>query len=325
MKDKFLHIDSTSLAEQQEFIAWVKYGTNADQWKNWLKSHPQSYEGVEEAKKIVNVLKFAPSAHVVDKQRLWERIEESTDGTIIELSEGYNKVRKLYRISLGAIAASFLLLFALMPLLRQNTLVTAGVGESITLVLPDNSQIYLNADSEIKYREKGWDKGRKVELEGEAFFEVEKGSTFTVLTDNGKVQVLGTKFNVFSRNEVFEVKCTEGRVKVTNKNERASKILQAGDVVKLNDTNEFESKPFQAKFDWRKSAYTYNIVPLRDVFAEIERQFDVEINASPQIMSMSFTGVLETKKLDKALHMATWSMRLSYEISGNKIEIERIQ
>lgn len=325
MNEKYLHIDSASLAEDQDFISWVKYESRASDWSEWLNEYPDQKAKVNQARQLVSVLQFDTEKLPINKDQLWSRIDESTSGAVVELEKSTRTINRYYIGSILAIAASFILLFAIMPLLRQSNTITVAPGESITHVLPDNSKVYINADSKIIYDKRDFASDREIELIGEAFFEVEKGSNFKVVTNNGTIQVLGTKFNVFSRDESFEVKCTEGRVQVSSKKGKGKEILQAGDIVRLSTSKELERIPFKAKFDWRKDAYTYNIVPLAQVFDEIERQFNVEIIASPQIESMSFTGPLETKNLDKALYMVTWPMSLNYKVTGKTIEIERNQ
>ncbi len=99
-------------------------------------------------------------------------------------------------------------------------------AENKEVVLPDTSEILLNADSQISYSEKKWDKERNVSLEGEAFFKVAKGKRFTVSTEHGTVAVLGTQFNVENRKGFFEVTCFEGLVSVTFNNKETK--LPAG-------------------------------------------------------------------------------------------------
>ena len=80
--------------------------------------------------------------------------------------------------------------------------------------LPDSSFVALNMGSELYYTKKGWQTERRVELKGEAFFKVKKGSIFEVETDQGIISVLGTEFNVKSWNNYFEVTCYSGLVRV---------------------------------------------------------------------------------------------------------------
>ncbi len=96
------------------------------------------------------------------------------------------------------------------PMTQVNTL----AHQKTTIVLPDASKVTLNALSEVEFNKNGWDEKREINLKGEAYFKVQKGKTFDVVTSNGIVAVVGTKFSVKQRHHYFEVKCFEGIVKV---------------------------------------------------------------------------------------------------------------
>lgn len=89
-------------------------------------------------------------------------------------------------------------------------------GEIASLTLPDNSQVTLNAGSQVVYSGNRFNTRRKIQLTGEAYFKVTKGNTFSVVTTEGTVTVLGTTFNVRSRDEKLSVFCYTGKVKVSD-------------------------------------------------------------------------------------------------------------
>ena len=113
-------------------------------------------------------------------------------------------------------AAAFIIGFTLVSVFFSKDLTTIETmaSEKTTVTLPDNSTAQLNSKSEISYSEKKWDKKRTVNLKGEAYFKVAKGSKFDVKTTAGIVSVHGTQFNVKNRKNYFEVKCFEGLVGV---------------------------------------------------------------------------------------------------------------
>lgn len=132
------------------------------------------------------------------------------------------KRRKFFRVSAG-IAASLLVLLGLFYYLwgtqttwRQKEVVyKTEFGERLEVKLDDGSVVTLNANSTLRWVE-DWSKakGRQATLEGEAFFKVKKqhGIPFTVHTHDVAVEVLGTSFNVDSREEKTKVYLDEGRV-----------------------------------------------------------------------------------------------------------------
>ena len=83
----------------------------------------------------------------------------------------------------------------------------------MVVTLPDNSIVTLRGGSELSYAPYWWFADRSLQFEGEAFFDVEKGSSFTVQSDNGVTQVLGTSFSIYANDENYEVFCKTGKVK----------------------------------------------------------------------------------------------------------------
>ena len=77
-----------------------------------------------------------------------------------------------------------------------TTTETAARGTHLAVVLPDGSNVNLNAESQLKYKPYWWFASRNVTLTGEAYFEVKSGSRFSVKSGNNEVRVLGTSFNV---------------------------------------------------------------------------------------------------------------------------------
>src|SRR5690625_184565 len=124
----------------------------------------------------------------------------------------------------GGIAASIALVIGLYFLIagkgdflqgQQELVYRTGFGEKLDIELDDGSQITLNANSVLRWAEDWQDnKDRQVVLEGEAFFEVKRqdGIPFTVMTDDVAVEVLGTSFNVDSRESSTRVYLDEGKI-----------------------------------------------------------------------------------------------------------------
>src|SRR5690625_2537866 len=131
----------------------------------------------------------------------------------------------------GGIAASIALVIGLYFLIagngdflqgQQELVYRTGFGEKLDIELDDGSQITLNANSVLRWAEDWQDnKDRQVVLEGEAFFEVKRqdGIPFTVMTDDVAVEVLGTSFNVDSRESSTRVYLDEGKINLKLKKE----------------------------------------------------------------------------------------------------------
>ena len=125
------------------------------------------------------------------------------------------KVVKLQQNWFTRVAAVLIIGLGLFFAYENNNVTYYGTNDIIPIVkLPDNSEVAINNNSEIEYQKWFWKNNRTIDLKGEAYFKVAKGKTFEVNTNLGKVTVLGTQFNVNSKDNTFEVTCYEGKVKV---------------------------------------------------------------------------------------------------------------
>lgn len=191
----------------------------------------------------------------------------------------------------------------------------ATPGKTINLAFQDGSEVWLNDGSRIQYKTKEWDLKRAIELEGEAFFKVSKGSPFTVQSKNGIITVLGTQFNVNSWGNKLYVECYEGKVQV-----------QSGDqvtVITANESVRVIGGIMQAKQNisdtspaWQGGDSRFYEDQLSFVCDELERQYQIEVDlkASDRI----FTGNFREGDLDKALRSICKPLGLKYSISLDK-------
>ena len=220
------------------------------------------------------------------------------------------------------------------PLLRMAAVLVAGValfyflftndqvlietlaGQKTEVELPDASLVVINALSEIRYDEDSWSKNRVIELEGEAFFDVSKGNSFDVVTSMGTVSVLGTEFNVKQRKNFFEVRCFEGKVQV--KTPLHLEILEPGEHLLLyKDQLQLGQNRFKQP-DWVKNMSSFQRVPLSEVFAELERQYDIELKIQDAPVTTLFTGSFVHGNLENALQSITQPLNLVYRIETPK-------
>ena len=143
-----------------------------------------------------------------------------------------NKKSKVikFRSILYFTAAAVIILFAGLGFLTDlfDSSSIKVIAESKQKInLPDSSVIKVNEGSSINYSTKRWNEKRVVKLKGEAFFDVKPGNQFKVITEKGKVTVLGTSFNIKESESILEVACYTGKVKVEAFS--YTEILEPGD------------------------------------------------------------------------------------------------
>jgi ferric-dicitrate binding protein FerR (iron transport regulator) len=215
------------------------------------------------------------------------------------------------------IAAVFILGIGLYTYLDRdqiNTFATIS-GQKQSITLPDNSVVTLNESSELFYKASQWEDERILNLKGEAYFDVEKGKRFDVITDQGTVSVLGTEFNVLSREGVFKVSCYEGLVQVAYNGSLIQ--VPAGTEFTLGSGNLLKSDVLLSQPTWLTNMSVFENAAFKNVILELENQYQVKIQF-PKDTNRSFTGAFEHDDLENALRSITQPLDMTYIIRNDK-------
>ena len=225
------------------------------------------------------------------------------------------KVIKMPLMRYVAVAASFVLLLGIGYFATNKTYETQ-VASQENILLPDNSRVILNAKSELSYNKVLFYLNRNIHLDGEAFFEVEKGSTFSVLTENGSVKVLGTKFNVTTRDNYFETSCFEGKVGVKTAND--SKILTKGKSVRFIDQIKEREGEFNAdQPSWMEGMSRFKSTSLKYVIEDLEIHFGVTFTIDKKIDTSSlYTGAFSHDNIKNAMENVFPPMGIMYSVDN---------
>ena len=193
----------------------------------------------------------------------WEKSEADVWAELeskIEIKPKVKSVSLLPKIGQWAAAAVLLLLVGLLGLVSTFTkTVECLPGEYVVAELPDGSKVDLNAASTLKYYPLKWKFERKLKFEGEGYFTVRKGSTFTVVSANGTTQVLGTSFNIYARNNNYRVTCLTGKVQV-NSLTNESVVLTPNVHVELEEGKLVVKKMFKAEYalGWKNKEFFFS-------------------------------------------------------------------
>ncbi|KIO78351.1 hypothetical protein TH53_04270 [Pedobacter lusitanus] len=214
-----------------------------------------------------------------------------------------------------------------------NTISTAA-GENYQVILPDGSKIKLNAKSSLKYPASfAGNTDRRVELSGEAYFEVakDKKHPFKVKTNAQEVEVLGTHFNINSYTDHAATQTTllEGSVKVsplgyTDLKERAAHavLLKPGEqaVQKANSITTASADIEQA-VAWKEGWFFFKSTRLQDVLGEAAKWYDLEIIYRGPVPTDHFTGkIAKNASLGKFIRLLQLS-DIKFSIEGRKMII----
>lgn len=308
-----------------DFIHWVKSDETVARGE-WYRSVSEdgNEEWIPQARELVRSLAFRESVITpAQLSRMWKAIDKATD--VPQASAEKPTIRR-FHIGRWAAAASVLLLLGaaiwLIPQYfdGQSITTTTALAQTSDVALPDGSSAQLNASSSLSYSNEAWEEERLVKLSGEAFFQVKKGEKFTVKTDRGQVQVLGTSFNVFDRDGDFHVTCHTGKVRVNTGDQEV--ILSPGTKCHLIDGQLVKSDiQIDPGKTWMQGYFLYDNEGLDNVFAEVERQFDVKVDYTRINNNRRYSGFFISNDLEKALQSICWPLRLTYKIEGKNVTI----
>ena len=201
---------------------------------------------------------------------------------------------------------------------KYNTILVPP-GQRINIILADNSNVWLNANTSFRYPIKFSQKNRTVYLDGEAYFDVSKNKKkpFIVKTDQGDVLVTGTSFNVeaYSTFDTFETSLFEGSVEI-HKNDAKLTTLKPNEKATINDNKMLISK-IQDTDDylWKNGLIAFNNKQLKDILISLEKYFDINIQIdSEKLPQHTYTGKFrQSDGVDYALRVLQRSIRFNYE------------
>ena len=259
-------------------------------------------------------------AKIAEKSEQFEMPEFQQDKVYTQIQEHTQKkqkVRKLIPNWTLAVAASVAVLLGVFFFTGNETVYTTSFGEQLAVVLPDGSQVQLNAKSELSFDNSNWKQGKRLlSLDGEAYFKVEKGSKFTVHTALGAVSVLGTQFNVKKTKDFIDVRCYEGSVAVIDP--LNSVVLTPGMGYQRAAGEQAEHTSFSGLApSWLSGESSFNTTPLKVVFEELEKQYKIKIIAKGINTELLYTGSFTNSNLEVALQTVCSPMQLTYIAGEN--------
>lgn len=209
--------------------------------------------------------------------------------------------------------------------IAYNTITTPRGGQ-YQVVLPDGSQVWLNAASSIKFPTAFTGTERRVEITGEAYFEVAKNPAmpFIVKTYRQEVKVLGTHFNIMAYNDERALKTTliEGSIMLTSGG--YAHVLKPGDQSVLNDQGAVKIMPdadVDGAIAWKNGLFQFKDEYIQNILRQAARWYDVEVSYQGKVPVRQFTGKISRQvKLSALLNMFKYA-GLNFTIEGKKITI----
>jgi transmembrane sensor len=214
--------------------------------------------------------------------------------------------------------------------IAYNTITTPRGGQ-YQVNLPDGSKIWLNASSSLKYPTLFSKNERRVELSGEAYFEIAKMTfkasghknvrmPFIVVTSKQQVEVLGTHFNINSYEDEAMTKTTllEGAVRVSQVGSRKTVNLLPGQQSVLNNNNlSTRAVDTDEAVAWKNGYFQFNESDLGTIMRQLSRWYNIEVIFKDNKKSEEFFHFKASRNLELN------DMIKIFELNGIKLKIER--
>lgn len=199
-------------------------------------------------------------------------------------------------------------------------------GGQYQIILPDNSKVWLNADSYIRFPTVFSRENRSVFLAGEGFFEVTPGSQpFIVKTADQQVHVLGTRFNVkaYLEDRTTETTLLSGSVRVNLLDDASqTKLLKPNEQAIHNhltqhiDVLKVEGKDFMS---WKDGLFVFNNTSLEAVMKEVARWYNVEVTVDKIPQKHLYAVLPKSVNLSELLEMIALTSDVHFRIEGRRI------
>ncbi|MEQ6119945.1 FecR domain-containing protein [Reichenbachiella sp. MALMAid0571] len=318
-------------------------------WKSWTDNHPNKMEEFTRAQQLVRSLEYETMEKPVqeDYVRVFENVLKYNKKLPQQNNKHFFGRDWSSWKGMSKIAASVAMLLLagwlwygnglnnLLPSEFENsTLVTkvSPYGQKTTVKLPDGTMVVLNSGSTLKYKKEFDDSFRKVELTGEAIFDVVKDPArpFTVHSGTLSTTVLGTFFNVRAYNDESQIRVSlaKGKVVVNNTgqtNQLNNYYLEPGQEVtyhKVKKTIEKRKFDIDQVFAWNKGIIVFESVRMKTVLKELERWYGVSFKVTGESQEWNYTGKFEKQSLENVLRNLSFSQRFEFTIENKEVEIK---
>ncbi|WP_439483442.1 FecR family protein [Cyclobacterium plantarum] len=283
----------------------------------WLDASPENRQHQEKMLSSWQDGKLFRDWQRIDLQENWEEIIEKAH-------QEQTKTLRLRPVLKYVAAVVFLILCSVwMVNYYANTSIANDTPRPMAVLLPDGSQVWLRQDALASFHERSFKKDRSIEIEGEAFFEVQKGEVpFIVLADEGKVEVLGTTFNVRENESSTEVLLLEGSVRFSAAG--SEQILKPGEGA-ISDGRRIQVIP-QVNVNsvgWKTGVFRFSNQPLREVMEVAAGYYGFSHEMSKAVEDLRVTAAFNKNSLSEFMEELSFILGIEIKATENKLTITK--
>ncbi|MGJ7029726.1 FecR family protein [Niabella hirudinis] len=209
---------------------------------------------------------------------------------------------------------------------EYNTIFNPRGSRPVIVVLADSTRLWLNAESSVKYPLQFAAGERRVQVSGEAYFEVthQDDKPFIVESGSALVKVLGTHFNINTFDNKTKVTLLQGMVQVSN--QRDSGLITPGQSAIIAGGLNIAATDTVSAVAWKSHLFNFKETPLNEILQEIGRWYDVEVVYEERVPDITLSGSIDRNiNASRVLEMLHLSSGLEFEIRDRRILVKQSQ
>lgn len=343
------------LLSQEEFVRWVqKPDKELDAfWKQWMVAHPERISDVKMAREFLMGLKSdsitAPPLSL--KQDILLRVlqEDNKPSQVSARIEPYSPMEQYnwtFFSQFQRIAAVLFLGFFISFLFAVNNPEPEAViaestpiewvtkrtdkGEKLMVTLPDKTEVWLNASTEISYPVKFEGKERVLRVNGEAFFDIYPDSVqpFVVDASGLLTKALGTSFTVTNdiENQKTKVSLATGKVHITHQDAQFDELLVPGQQLIFDEENlqtQIGSYDWKKEIGWKEGWLVFKKASFEEVVETLENWYGIRITTvNLPTRKWDYSGEYQRQTLENILASMAFIEQFTYTIIDKQVTIK---
>lgn len=339
----------SSLITNKDFRDWIMEPNTERSyfWSKWILEHPDAADDVKRAREFIQRLSFKKD-HSTENEldELLGKILANEQTTF--QGESFLGHKSFFQVNawwIGFVAAMLILVLSIAILGRYQSpdknaplfvtswkTIETPKGKRAKLTLPDGTLVHLNAASKLRYPSSFGTSDRKVDLEGEAFFDVAHDGhrPFKVEANGMEALVLGTSFNVKSLpdNLTTEISLVSGKLRVKENTISSTShdvILTPGEQISYDHASE---KMIKRKFDinrtidWKDGVLYFEDVDFQEFTERVGAWYGVDFQIYGVVpKAWRINGRYQDEKLENVLMGLKFVYGLEYKIEGKNVTL----
>ncbi|WP_158860569.1 FecR family protein [Lunatibacter salilacus] len=343
------------LLSQAEFVRWVQ---NPDEeldafWKQWMIAHPDRIGDVKLARELLSGMRSipmdSPSKELKqdillkvlqdDKKTLLLRPKKDIDPPTNNFGwDGFSQFQRVVAVLFIGFLTAVLYTIS-NPNLEEKISEPIAVewvsrktkkGEKLKITLPDKTEVWLNASTEISYPERFEGNERSVTLRGEAFFDVHSDSLqpFVVSASGLLTKAVGTSFTVYRDRQTQKTKVSlaSGKVQITHPDAAINEWLAPGQQLIFDEKNhktDIGTYDWKREIGWKEGWLVFKKASFIEVVDALENWYGVKVKTiNHPTRKWDYSGEYQRQTLDNILESMAYIEQFTYTINENQVTIK---